>query len=194
MKKIIFILLLFVSCKNTTNDKIELGYQNDTKIQKIGIGLIQQVKTSEPIELYKDKLFTKILKDDITTIPILNKPDYGILFFVCLKKNTSYYKIAISKNKYAYIKTSKKYIFYSWKNFLIEQVTSFDNKDEINNKPKIKINGHTIKKLVKKEDDEIEIIEVNGSWIKVNNTTQNIIYWLKWKEKNKLLITINLLM
>lgn len=187
-------MLLFVSCKNTTNDKIELGYQNDTKIQKIGIGLIQQVKTSEPIELYKDKLFTKILKDDITTIPILNKPDYGILFFVCLKKNTSYYKIAISKNKYAYIKTSKKYIFYSWKNFLIEQVTSFDNKDEINNKPKIKINGHTIKKLVKKEDDEIEIIEVNGSWIKVNNTTQNIIYWLKWKEKNKLLITINLLM
>ncbi len=192
---IVMTMLLFnnIKCQSSQN----LEYQNDNLIQNIGIGLVQFVKTNETIPLYEDQLFTKVkaspakLGKDI--IPLLNKPDYGILFFTCVEKNPKYYKIATDKNRYAYLKPSKNLVFYSWADFLTQQVTSIENKDK-KNKPRASINGKVIDSINWKSDDEIEIIKVQNNWIQIKNITQNNqIFWIEWKNDKELKIYLNLL-
>ena len=50
----------------------------------------------------------------------------------------------------------------------------------------------TIKNI--QSDDEIEVIEIKGDWLNIKNTTLNKEYWIKWREKNNLLVYLNLLM
>ncbi|MEZ0128682.1 hypothetical protein AB9T88_02315 [Flavobacterium sp. LBUM151] len=57
-----------------------------------------------------------------------------------------------------------------------------------------KINGKPIKFKNLQSDDEIEVIEIKENWLNIRNATINQDYWLKWKDGNKLLIYLNLLM
>ena|GEM_PF-6499938 len=116
---IFLFLLLRMNC--FSQSKINLEYQNDNLINEIGIGLIQQINAGEKNILYSDidckKLKSKDAKIGKDIIPLLNKIDYSILFFVCIEKNSKSYKIVTSMGKYAYIKPSDKFIFYSWNEF-----------------------------------------------------------------------------
>jgi hypothetical protein len=201
MKKInlqylILFLLLVMNC--FSQSKINLEYQNDNLINEIGIGLIQQINASEKIILYSDidckKLKSKDAKIGKDIIPLLNKIDYSILFFVCIEKNSKSYKIVTSMGKYAYIKPSDKFIFYSWNEFLKNQVTSVESKNKNLNPLFDKINGKSVSLKNIQFDDEIEVITVKENWLNLRNTTIDKTYWLKWKDGNKLLIYLNLLM
>jgi hypothetical protein len=181
-----------------SQSKINLEYQNDNLINEIGIGLIQQINASEKIILYSDidckKLKSKDAKIGKDIIPLLNKIDYSILFFVCIEKNSKSYKIVTSMGKYAYIKPSDKFIFYSWNEFLKNQVTSVESKNKNLNPLFDKINGKSVSLKNIQFDDEIEVITVKENWLNLRNTTIDKTYWLKWKDGNKLLIYLNLLM
>ncbi|ELY2018658.1 hypothetical protein SL053_002589 [Flavobacterium psychrophilum] len=72
------------------------------------------------------------------------------------------------------------------------QLTSVDCKNK--NSLFDKIDGKLVNFKNLNFDDEIEIINVKGNWLNIKNTTINKNYWVKWKEKNKLLINLNLLM
>ena len=201
MKKIKSLIVLFclfqlVNC--SAQNEIKLEYQNDNLLKEIGIGLVQQVNGSEKTVLYNDSEFksikSKVVRQGKEIIPLLNKIDYNILFFLCIEKNVKYFKIAISNGKYAYIKPSEKYIFYSWNDFLKKQVTSVESKNKKSKNIFDKINGNQINIKNLQSDDEIEIIDVKGDWLNIENNTVNKKYWIKWKEKNELLIYLNLLM
>lgn len=193
---IFLFLLLGMNC--FSQSKINLEYQNDNLINEIGIGLIQQINASEKIILYSDidckKLKSKDAKIGKDIIPLLNKIDYSILFFVCIEKNSKSYKIVTSMGKYAYIKPSDKFIFYSWNEFLKNQVTSVESKNKNLNPLFDKINGKSVSLKNIQFDEEIEVITVKENWLNVRNTTIDKTYWLKWKDGNKLLIYLNLLM
>jgi len=192
------ILFLFLVINCFSQSKINLEYQNDNLINEIGIGLIQQINASEKIILYSDidckKLKSKDAKIGKDIIPLLNKIDYSILFFVCIEKNSKSYKIVTSMGKYAYIKPSDKFIFYSWNEFLKNQVTSVESKNKNLNPLFDKINGKSVSLKNIQFDEEIEVITVKENWLNVRNTTIDKTYWLKWKDGNKLLIYLNLLM
>lgn len=194
---VIFFLFHVIHC-NAQKKETRLEYQNDNLIKELGIGLVQLVNPNEKIILYNDSFCTiiktkqaKIGKD---IIPILNKPDYGIQFFVCLEKNSKYYKIVISNGKYAYIEPTQKYLYYDWYDFLKNQVTSIENKNIKSNPLFDKMNGKAINIKNIQSDDEIEVIEIKGDWLKIKNTTLNKEYWIKWREKNNILVYLNLLM
>lgn len=202
MKKSVLIkislILLFVSNIFSGQKKVtSLGYQNDELIQNLGIGLVQTINPNENIILYSDSTLSKIKikkpKIDSNFIPILNKPDYNILFFVCIEKKQDYYKIIISKDSYAYLKPSENLIFYNWENFLKKQVVNVESKNLKNNPRRNSINGKSINIKNWKSDDEEEILEIKGQWINIENITRNKKYWIKWKNKSQLLVYLNLL-
>ncbi len=188
-------LIVFKLCYSQNIDKLT-EYQNDNLIKEIGVGLVQQINVNEKITLYEDINCKKIKNAKIgkDIIPLLNKTDYGILFFVCVEKNSKYYKIVTSIGNYAYIKPSDKFIFYNWNEFLKDQVTSVESKNKRLNPLFNKINGKPINFKNLQSDDEIEVIEIKENWLNIRNATINQDYWLKWKDGNKLLIYLNLLM
>lgn len=195
-KYFVLCLIQIISCYS--QKKRNLEYQNDKLLNELGIGLIQQVDVSEKITLYNDASCNKIKKKDATLgkdiIPLLNKIDYSILFFVCVEKNDKFYKIVISSGTYSYLKASNKLIFYNWNDFLKNQVSSVESKNKNSNPLYNKIKGKQIKFNNLQDDDEIEITAIKDDWLNINNTTINKKYWIKWKEKNELLIYLNLLM
>jgi hypothetical protein len=131
--KVSIILLFVFNIFSCQRKGASLGYENDELIQNLGIGLVQIINPNKNITLYSDNALSKIKiknpKIGANFIPILNKPDYNILFFVCIEKKTSFYKIIISKDNYAYIKPSENLIFYNWENFLKEQVVNVESKN-----------------------------------------------------------------
>lgn len=191
--KITLILLLVFN--NLKSQESNLEYQNDALIQNLGIGLIQIINTSKKIKLYTDNTFTKIKNIPIgkDCIPILYKPDYGILFFTCTEKRSNYYKIAISKNDFAYIKTSPEFIYYTWENFLKNQVVGITSKNKKNNPPKNLLNGKPLNILNWQDDDEIEIIKIQNNWIQIKNVTQKKSFWIQWRGEKELKVNLNLL-
>jgi len=188
-------LILILIFNNLKSQKNNLEYQNDNLIQNLGIGLVQLVNPREKIKLYADNTFTKLKDSKIANnfIPILNKPDYGILFFVCTEKKANYYKIAISKNDFAYIKPSQSFLYYTWENFLKDQVSNIVSKDLHKNMPRNLINGKPLNMTIWKDDDEIEIIKIQNNWIQVKNITQNKTFWIQWRDEKELKVFLNLL-
>lgn len=197
MKKstLIKIVIIFLFGFNLFNcqKKVTLGYQNDELIQNLGIGLIQVVNPNKKLILYSDSNLSKI-KLVTNPIPLLNKPDYNILFFISLEKKSNFYKIAISKNDYAYLKESQDFIYYDWKSFLKEQIVGIESKNIKTNPPRTSINGKVINIKSWKPDDEIEIIKVENDWLQIKNITQNNqIFWIQWKDDKQLKVYLNLL-
>lgn len=180
------------------NSQNKVDYQNDNLIKEIGIGLVQQINVNEKITLYGDvnckNIKSKNARIGKDIIPLLNKIDYTILFFVCVEKNSKFYKIVTSIGTYGYIKPSDKFIFYNWNEFLKNQVTSVESKNKSLNPLFNKINGKSVTFKNLQSDDEIEVINVKDNWLNIRNTTINKNYWLRWKDGNKLLIYLNLLM
>lgn len=200
MKKIILLIVIFlVSISNgrAQEKKMELEYQNDNLIQTIGIGLVQLVKVEQDITLYEDSAFQKVklkkAKIGRNIIPLLNKPDYGILFFICVEKKTKYYKIATSKNTFAYIKPSENFMFYNWDQFLKKEVTNIESKNLKENPPRIGINDKKIDTKNWSTDDETEVVKVQENWLQIKNITRNKIFWIEWRNQYELKVYLNLL-
>lgn len=88
---IAFLLLIFNSFQ--CQKKLTLEYQNDKLNQNLGIGLVQIINSKESVALYTDnnlnKIKTKSAKVGNDFIPLLNKPDYDVLFFVCVEKDAN---------------------------------------------------------------------------------------------------------
>lgn len=198
--KLLTLLFLFQITFNYSQSKGQkLEYQNDKLIKELGMGLLQLVNTDEKIVLYNDNFCRQIITDDAklgkNIIPLLNKPDYGILFFVCVEKNSKFYKIVSTSGKYVYVKPSAKYLYYEWDNFLKSQVIYIDNINKKSNPMLDGIDGKIIDiKNLDYYDDDFEVVDVKNNWMNINNLTKKKKYWIKWKEKNKLLVTLDLLM
>lgn len=195
---VILIGLLFNTTISSSQKIIKLNYQNDDLIKPLGIGLLQSIKVDEKITLYSDNTLKKIkyknAKIGKDIIPLIYKTDYGLLFFTCLEKNNKYCKIALKDNSFAYIKTSNNLKFFSWQEFLKNEVISIESKDFKKNPFRETVNGKPLNPEEFDSDDEQETLFIKKDWICVKNTTKNKVFWVRWKDQNKLLIYLNLLM
>lgn len=190
MRYNLFLFLFWICFANA--QKVQLEYQNDKLLNYCGIGVVKQVNVNSKIVFYSDSLLKNKIKIS-SVVPLLNKKDYGILYYVCLKDYKNCIEILIAKNTRVFIKKSNNFIFYSWETFLKEQVISVESKNKMVISPKESINGKKIDTKNWNHDDEMEVLEIKGDWIKIKNDTQNVIYWLEWKKGEKLNVYINLL-
>lgn len=193
IKKALFILFLFSFSTNIFSQQKRLGYQNDQLLNNLGIGVLQQINVNEKIIYYSDSLCSKPINVKYK-IPVFYKKDYGILFYICLKASEKYYKILISDKNPVFIKKRESLNFFTWDAFLKDEITGIDSKNLKEIYPRNSVNGEKIDIRKWSDDDEEEVLEVIGEWIKLKNTTQNVTFWIQWKNKDKLTIYLNLLM
>lgn len=174
------------SIKDTINNN-DLEYFNNLKT--LGKGLIK-VNNRNSITVFKnnEKTIEHIYNPSIT--PIFFKPDYGIFYLVCISEKNENYEIQIDEENTAILPKGKDLEFMSWDNFLLN-TTGISNLDWVKNPLKKEPNDKSIS-LDINEGDDFKIIDIYHEWIQISNEKQQI-GWIKWKEGNKLLIDIFLL-
>ncbi|MEW5675956.1 hypothetical protein ABGT15_06545 [Flavobacterium enshiense] len=174
-----------------------LEYQNDEYFNQLGVGLVQFTNVEAKIQLYADKNMQKSIINNVLgadVMPFFYKPDYGILFFSCAEVNKDCFKIFLKNNEVAYLKKEKHMKYFSWNDFLKNEIVGLSAKDTEANLYADVVNGDQIDNSRFSSDDEIDIIDVKDNWLQINNATVKKTYWMKWSEEEKLLVDIYLLM
>lgn len=192
-----FIILLISIFSMSFSQKVnKLSFQNDEILQEVGAGVIQEKIIEEKPILYNDSQLKEIIKIDMISakeiVPFFYKKDYNILYFLCIKEYNNCYKIKINKDKYAYLKKSSNFVFYSWNSFIKNQIINLESKNIILNPAKYSINGYVVN-IKHLDEDETVIENIDGDWVYIKNNTRNIKYWIRWKNRNKILVYFNLL-
>lgn len=193
------VALLIVSTSSSVfSQDVNFEYQNDQNLKSLGVGLIQQAKISEKVQFYKDSSFKEPLTTNLKlgneVVPLLYKPDYGICFYVCTRASSKFLRLETKAGQKLFVKPSTSILFYSWNDFLTQQVVGIRSKNATSNPLRYSINGKVINTSNWSDDDEESVVEVKGDWLKIKNQTRKIVYWIRWKEKNKLLVYLNMLL
>ncbi|TXD53157.1 MULTISPECIES: hypothetical protein [unclassified Polaribacter] len=200
--KIWIILILSLS--------ISVIYGQNKQPKKSGIGFAVAENPylyenlSHPKDIFSNnKLTNKIQTNKI--FPYFYKPDYGLYHFICLEKNSKYYKILINNSEIGFIPNNEKYIFKTWETILMSaSVERIDKQNLIRNSPKEKDEKIIINSCKYESMKVIDIIEQNGKfWIEISFATNCEAYpennaerktgWIKWRNSEKLLVRIQLL-
>ena len=214
-KFILALVFVIFSCKNSSTDKkkskkifetrkevkekenirkVDKFYQQPAYFNpaiKLGLGLL---KPKNDTIFFKQQVNETPLKETIYTpkkvIPIFFKPDYDIFYIVCTEKTGLGYKI-LSANGKELLANKTDFDFISWEKFLLK-TTGIENISWKQN-PLRKESTVTSLEVPFNDKENFIVKEVKNNWIKVKNEN-NEEGWIKWKEKEKLLIEIYLLM
>lgn len=98
----------------------------DNEVSTLGIGL---VIAPNKFEVFNDSLLTeRWLTGDLSSgdtglariCPKFNKPDYGIMHFVCVGKTPQSYRILINYKEVKYLPKTTTYAFKTWEAYIME--------------------------------------------------------------------------
>jgi hypothetical protein len=148
-----------------------------------------------------------------TNCPFYFSPEYGIMHYVCLGHYGRSFKIIVDSSEVKYVPDTKDYQFKNWNDYILESF-GISRKTEpiiqpVRKMPNVDSPNITI-------PDGLEMfcpMEVQGDWIKVvydcfyqsdehtgepchdfiNECKTPITGWIKWKERQKILIEIALM-
>lgn len=148
------------------------------------------------------------------------KPDYGILHFIYLKETPKAYQILIGFDEIKYLPKVKEYVTISWQDYIlssygIKRLTVEDDKQVTEQAIKKSPSENSESINFPKGLELLCPMEIKGNWVKVQydcfyNQEENkyedqpchdFIYkckpaqtgWIKWRNKNKILIDIFLM-
>jgi hypothetical protein len=198
-----------ISITKPQDSTVIYSYENETST--LGIGLVMGIDT---MELYNDSLLQNLyVKWDMyqeqpnpTLYSKFWKPDYGIMHFICLEKNSKYFKVLINYNDIKFFPNTRKYKFENWEEYISSSYGIGSNpRDSVMYSEPDKKSS-----IIKIKGNGLCALQIRGDWVKVadcngaldepcseilnqkpNKTATK--GWLKWKEKNKLLIAICLM-
>lgn len=98
----------------------------DNEVSMLGIGL---VIAPAKFEVFNDSLLSKRwITGDMSAgdtildrvCPKFNKPDYGIMHFVCVAKTPESYRILINYKEVKYLPKTTTYVFKTWEAYIME--------------------------------------------------------------------------
>ena len=199
------------------------SFDNSVSDLGIGVIIVPESFEIYNDSLLTDKFASLNMYKDVIKInlcPIFFKPDYGIMHFACVKETQKSFKILTGFSEMKYLPKNKQYKFHSWDNYI---TNSFGIRRKLNQIDKSVTQQPLQKEPLENSEiitipKGIEMfcpIEIKGEWIKVkydcfynqeNNKNEGkpchtyidkcsnpITGWLKWKNKNELLIDIFLM-
>jgi hypothetical protein len=144
------------------------------------------------------------------------KPDYGIMYFACIGETANSYKVLTGFSEYKFLPKTKDYEFINWKRHILESF-GIRRKIEPTKKQPLREKPLESSKEIKIPEglENLCPLEIEGDWVKVkydcfynsdnnnyegqpchdyidkcNNSTTG---WIKWREKNVILIDIFLM-
>ena len=200
--KIWIILILSLS--------ISVIYGQNEQPEKLGVGfaIAENPYLYEDMSHPKDIFSNSELTNKIQTtkiFPFFYKPDYGLYHFICLEKNSKYFKILINDSEIGFIPNNGKYIFKTWETILMSaSVERIDKQNLIRNSPK-GTDENAITNNCEYETLKVtDIIERNGEfWLEITFAENCEAYptentklktgWIKWRNSEILLVRIQLL-
>ena len=130
--KYIFLLIaLIFSCNNRNGVSEEVKQKTEIKREKeiyknsLGIGL---VIAPDSFQIYNDSNLQELIlstnmyngKIPKSIYPIIFKPDYGLMHFVCLGFNDKFYRVLINDTLIGYFPRTSEYEFENWNKYIIE--------------------------------------------------------------------------
>lgn len=195
-----------------TANLMPVEYEYDNEVFELGTGVV--IAPDEFI-IYGDSLLTQeFIRIDMYNDPLpiyakYTKPDYGIMHFACLSQTEKYYVIVVDSTLIKYIPTNKSTTYLSWNEYISESLgIRRNNSQSIRNQPK----EESSKVILPKGYEMLCPVGYNDNWIKVKwdcfyNNHENKYEgeycntyielcnespegWIKWKDKNKVLIDI----
>ena len=219
--KYIFLLIaLIFSCNNRNGVSEEVKQKTEIKREKeiyknsLGIGL---VIAPDSFQIYNDSNLQELIlstnmyngKIPKSIYPIIFKPDYGLMHFVCLGFNDKFYRVLINDTLIGYFPRTSEYEFENWNKYIIESygialkertdIYSSDNESS----SKIKYNKEMLlcPILLKGEFIKVRIGCQEGSFdesmedemcpqILKQCNKKGIEGWVRWKENEVLKIDI----
>jgi hypothetical protein len=221
MKYPLIIFALFATVfVNAQVNKTDCGYENEQS--DLGIGVVDC--RNHFVTLYYDSLLSKRYitwycykgEPDKPACGIFYKPDYGIAQYVCLRKLTHCYEVLVNGSEKMYIPNNEAYKLFTWSQYLDKKPLRVGRKEDkgkeftFYTEPDIKSDVVTI------SDTLIRfcVLRVNVDWVEVqvdcgsldDKSTEGYLCkdfihrcpyrsgWFKWRDGNKLLIEIYLLL
>ena len=219
--KYIFLLIaLIFSCNNRNGVSEEVKQKTEIKREKeiyknsLGTGL---VIAPDSFQIYNDSNLQELIlstnmyngKIPKSIYPIIFKPDYGLMHFVCLGFNDKFYRVLINDTLIGYFPRTSEYEFENWNKYIIESygialkertdIYSSDNESS----SKIKYNKEMLlcPILLKGEFIKVRIGCQEGSFdesmedemcpqILKQCNKKGIEGWVRWKENEVLKIDI----
>ena len=130
--KYIFLLIaLIFSCNNSNGVSEEVKQKTEIKREKeiyknsLGTGL---VIAPDSFQIYNDSNLQELIlstnmyngKIPKSIYPIIFKPDYGLMHFVCLGFNDKFYRVLINDTLIGYFPRTSEYEFENWNKYIIE--------------------------------------------------------------------------
>ena len=130
--KYIFLLIaLIFSCNNRNGVSEEVKQKTEIKREKeiyknsLGTGL---VIAPDSFQIYNDSNLQELIlstnmyngKIPKSIYPIIFKPDYGLMHFVCLGFNDKFYRVLINDTLIGYFPRTSEYEFENWNKYIIE--------------------------------------------------------------------------
>jgi hypothetical protein len=189
---------------------IPLIYGQNRQPKELGIGFAIAENPylyedmSHPKDIFSNSELTNRIQTD-KIFPFFYKPDYGLYHFICLEKNSKYYKILINDTEIGFIPNNENYIFKEWETILLSASVERIDKQNLIRKNLTESDKETVTNNCKYETLKVtDVIERKGEfWIAVSFASNCEPYpkenaeqktgWIKWRDLNKLLIRIQLL-
>ena len=154
--------------------------------------------------IYSDKGLKNKIKKTLAIGPYFYKPDYGLYHFICTEKTNFYYKILINDTTLAYIPNDSSFYFMSWETILFKGTLERFSKDNPireepeNDSPVIQNNCKAdrlkVAELIEKENEYWAYVSFDTLCNDYPSDKPILKYGrIKWRTKNKLLVSILLL-
>jgi hypothetical protein len=165
-----------------------LEYRND--LNYLGLGVVNPKDFH--FQFSTDTLKNVIVKiDDIENqpylIPLLWKPDYLIFYMPVVAITNNYYEVKANATTNVFI-PKEEVDFYTWEDLLLTKTTCIVAYIAYREK---NIHSEGIK-LTDNKDYALIVEKVEDDWLYIRAETEEEIvidrYWIRWKDKNNLLI------
>lgn len=149
--------------------------------------------------------------------PLFFEPELGVMHFVCLKTTRQYLKVLVNFDEYKFFSRDKKYKIKKWGSYLFQSYgvkRKFDDSGAPLNQNHFTKNNHSDAEIIDipGEKELFCPVKINGEWLKVKYDCNSNSYegdhqstpcfnyidecdslkqgWIKWKDRNQLLIKI----
>ncbi len=147
-------------------------------------------------------------------------PEYGIMHFICLQKTSTYFKVLVNFNEVKYFPATTEYQFQTWENYIlssygIRRTTSEDGSIAYHQSLRSSPSESAKSIEIPEGLENFCPREIKGDWVKVtydcfynveepmnegepchnyiNKCKNPTSGWLRWRQKNKILIDIFLM-
>lgn len=191
--KYLLIIWLFVfinfSCQsNVKNENKVVTIHSDKKESAKIEGTIGIVTTNESYQ-FGEKIFI-LNKDKQPIQPIVIKEEYQILALRCLSEDDNYYEVELPNKEIGYLEKHQKIIkFQTWEEHILSLFSVGFNYDE----NIIKTSPNNESESIRYESDEFyHPSQIKEEWLQVKWGSEGSwnYGWIKWREKEKLLIEL----